>query len=97
MHDPYALVMVLAGLGLGLGRSMSNPAILAYSVDIATVATRTSEMGLMNTFWVLGSVIGPTIFGNIADVVGLEASYLSFAVLPVIALVLVVKTLGHLS
>jgi predicted MFS family arabinose efflux permease len=94
-HDLYALVAIL--VGLGLGRSMSNPAILAYSVDIATVATRTSEMGLMNTFWVLGSVIGPTIFGNIADIVGLEASYLSFAVLPVIALVLVVKTLGHLS
>jgi predicted MFS family arabinose efflux permease len=94
-RDLLALVAILAGLGLG--RSMSNPAILAYAVDIAAVETRTSEMGLMNTFWVLGSVIGPTIFGTIADVVGLEASYLSFAVLPVLALVLAVKTLGHLS
>lgn len=94
-RDLLALVVILAGLGLG--RSMSNPAILAYAVDIAAVETRTSEMGLMNTFWVLGSVIGPTIFGTIADVVGLEASYLSFAVLPVLALVLAVKTLGHLS
>jgi predicted MFS family arabinose efflux permease len=94
-RDLLALVAILTGLGLG--RSMSNPAILAYAVDIAAVETRTSEMGLMNTFWVLGSVIGPTIFGTIADIVGLEASYLSFAVLPVLALVLTVKTLGHLS
>lgn len=87
INNSFLLIIILTGIGLSNG--LSNPAILAYSAEIAREGTRTAEMGLINTFWVLSSVIGPIFSGLIADSAGLDVSFLAFAFLPIIAIILV--------
>ena len=85
-----ACLLIIILMAIGLGNGLTNPAILAYSAEIAREGTRTSEMGFINTFWVLGTVIGPIFSGLIADTAGLDTSFLAFAFLPIIAIILVI-------
>ncbi len=88
----YALAVGMLAV-IGFANGLANPAILAYSADIVRENVKTSEMGMMNTFWVLGSVIGPTIGGIIADIAGLEAAFLAFSATPIVAIILVLAWL----
>ncbi len=81
-------LMILMIIAIGFSHGLQNPAILAYSTGIVRENMRTAEMGLMNTFWVLGSVIGPAVSGILADLTSFTTSLLVFNSIPLIAIVL---------
>jgi MFS family permease len=93
IHHYYLLIIALTAMGLSNG--LSSPAILAYTASIVREDTQAAEMGMMNTFWVLGGVIGPAASGIIADLTGLETSFLFFSLLPLAAVVLVIAWLRN--
>jgi MFS family permease len=93
VNNYYLLIAALTAMGLSNG--LSSPAILAYTANIVRDETQASEMGMMNTFWVLGGVIGPAASGVIADMTGLATSFLFFSLLPLAAMVIVIAWLQN--
>ncbi len=80
--------MVLVLVLQGLMRSIMVPAILSYATMVTHPETRAAEMGFINTLWVLGGVVGPSIIGFLADAVGFELAFATVSVTPLTSVVL---------
>jgi len=76
----------------GIMRSIMVPAILNYVTMVTRPETRATEMGFINTLWVLGSVIGPSMIGLLTDALGFELTFIAVSITP-LASVLLTMTL----
>ncbi len=80
--------MVAVLLVQGMMRSIMVPAILNYATTVTRPETRATEMGFINTLWVLGSVIGPSMIGFLTDIVGFEWAFLAVSITPLASVAL---------
>lgn len=72
----------LAAVGLfGIGLSMAGPAPAAYAVDIAPAQLRGLALGIFRSVGDLGSTIGPTVMGAVADATSPAAGLVAIGVL----------------
>ncbi len=76
----------------GVMRSIMVPAILNYAVTVTRPETRASEMGFINTLWVMGSVIGPSLIGLLTDMRGFDLAFLVLSTAPLLSMA-ITKTL----
>ncbi len=76
----------------GVMRSIMVPAILNYAVTITRPETRASEMGFINTLWVMGGVIGPSLIGLLTDMRGFDLAFLVLSTAPLLSIA-ITKTL----
>lgn len=72
----------------GAMRSIMVPAILNYATMVTRPETRATEMGFINTLWVLGGVIGPSIIGFMADTVGFGWAFIAVSMTPLASVAL---------
>ena len=87
---PNVSTMVVVLLFQGMIRSIMVPAILNYAATVTRPETRATEMGFINTLWVLGSVVGPSMIGFLADIVGFEWAFLAVSITPLASVALTV-------
>lgn len=93
--DKALLLLVFAGVGLGLQAGMIGQA--AVAVSLYPQATVTAGLGWTNSMGRLGSIVGP-IFGGVLIGLGVDTSIIVLAVcVPVIIALVLVLILGRIT
>lgn len=69
-------LVLIAALALGLGNGMSNGWVQTVGADLAPVGYRPQFLGMWNLLMGVGTAIGPTAVGLIAQVASLEIASL---------------------
>lgn len=77
----------------GLGRGMTLPMLMAYSLQIVAERKRATAMGFFQSIYALGMFIGPAFSGFLGDIGGLSIIYFAAAFIGLIAFFLSYKFL----
>ena len=80
--------MIAALASYGIMRSIMTPAILNYATEVTQSKNRAAEMGFINTFWIMGSVIGPSIIGFLTDLSSFDMAFLTMSIVPLVSIVI---------
>jgi MFS family permease len=71
----------------GISTSILMPAILSYASKITRPTHRATEMGFINTLWVLSGVISPSIIGAVIDISSFDIAFVTVTIISSLSLI----------
>ncbi len=90
---PNFYVLVLMRIASGVGAALLFPIASAYAGELSPPGEEGAFMGVFNIAFFAGWGIGPLIGGTLSDTVGMDAAFISQAVLAGIAMMIVLRKL----
>lgn len=90
---PNFYILVVMRIISGIGAALLFPIAMAYAGEISPPGEEGAFMGVFNIAFYTGWGIGPLMGGALSDSIGMDAAFLSQAVLATIAMIIVLAKL----